>query len=135
MPGQRNSARLGGTETPGSRWLLECARQCRKHCETQALEFRLRDSESLNGVLKKGRGLLEVPPEFFSTDLTEFIPCANGVLRLSSKTLLSFAPAYRRRNKLAVPYDPRAKCPLFLDTLMRPALDADELDLLQRACG
>jgi P4 family phage/plasmid primase-like protien len=118
-----------------SRWLLECVWQCRDHCETRLLEFRLRDSESLNGVLKKGRGLLEVPPEFFSSDLTEFIPCANGILRLSDKTLLPFAPAYRRRNKLAVPYDPGAKCPLFFDTLMRPALDADELDLLQRACG
>src|SRR5215475_11012712 len=118
-----------------SRWLLECVWQCRDHCETRALEFRLRDSESLNGVLKKGRGLLEVPPEFFSTDLTEFIPCANGMLRLSDKAILPFSPAYRRRNKLAVPYDPGAKCPLFLDTLMRPALDADELDLLQRACG
>src|SRR5215813_3180929 len=118
-----------------SRWLLECVWQCRDQCETRLLEFRLRDSESLNGVLKKGRGLLEVPPEFFSSDLTKFIPCANGMLRLADKTLLSFAPAYRRRNKLAVPYDPRAKCQLFLDTLMRPALDADELDLLQRACG
>jgi P4 family phage/plasmid primase-like protien len=118
-----------------SRWLLECVWQCRDHCETRVLEFRLRDSESLNGVLKKGRGLLEVRPEFFSSDLTEFIPCANGMLRLSDKTLLPFSPAYCRRNKLAVPYDPRAKCPLFLDTLMRPALDADGLDLLQRACG
>ena len=118
-----------------SRWLLECVRLCRDHCETRVLEFRLRDSENLNGVLKKGRGLLDVPPEFFSTALTEFIPCANGMLQLGDKTLLPFSPAYRRRNKLAVPYDPRAKCPLFLDTLMRPALDADELDLLQRACG
>ena len=118
-----------------SRLLLESVRHCRDHCETKMLEFRLRDSESLSGVLKKGRGLLEVRPEFFATDLTEFIPCANGVLRLSDKMLLSFAPAYRRRNKLAVPYDAGAKCPLFLDTLMRPALDADELGLLQRACG
>jgi P4 family phage/plasmid primase-like protien len=118
-----------------SRWLLECVWRCRDHCETKALEFRLRDSESLSGVLKKGRGLLEVPTDFFSTDLTEFIPCANGMLRLSDKTLLPFSATYRRRNKLAVPYDRNAKCPLFLDTLMRPALDPDELDLLQRWCG
>lgn len=118
-----------------SRWLLECVWQCRDHCETRVLEFRLRDSESLNGVLKKGRGLLEVLPEFFSTDLTEFIPCANGMLRLADKTLLRFSPAYRRRNKLAVSYDHTARCPLFLDTLMRPALEPDELDLLQRWCG
>jgi len=54
---------------------------------------------------------------------------------LSDKTLLPFSPIYRRRNKLAVPFDPEAKCPLFLDTLMRPALDPDDLDLLQRWCA
>ena len=49
--------------------------------------------------------------------------------------MLPFSPDYRRRNKLAVPYQPAAKCPLFLDRLMRPALGAEELDLLQRWCG
>ena len=115
--------------------LLECARACRKGCETTTLEFRFRDSANLSGVLKKARGLLDVPHDFFSTDLTEFIPCANGMLRLADKHLLAFSPSYRRRNKLAVPFDPTAKCPLFLDTLMRAALDANELDLLQRWCG
>jgi P4 family phage/plasmid primase-like protien len=57
------------------------------------------------------------------------------MLRLSDRELLKFAPSFRRRNKLAVAYEPGAKCPLFLDTLMRPALEADDLDLLQRCCG
>jgi P4 family phage/plasmid primase-like protien len=118
-----------------SRLLLYCARECRDGCETKALEFRFRDSQNLTGILKKARGLLAEPHDFFSNDLTEFIPCANGMLRLSDKTLLPFSPTYRRRNKLAVPYDHDAKCPVFLDTLMRPALDPDELDLLQRWCG
>jgi P4 family phage/plasmid primase-like protien len=118
-----------------SRLLLECVWPCRRHCDTSTLEFRLRDSGTLSGVLQKGRGLLEVPTDFFSTDLTEFIPVANGMLRLADKTLLAFGPAYRRRNKLAVPYDGNAKCPLFLDTLMSVALDPDDLDLLQRWCG
>ena len=118
-----------------SRLLLDCARASRNSCDTNALEFRLREAANLSGVLEKARGLLQVPQDFFSTDLTEFVPCANGMLRLSDKTLLPFNPKYGRRNKLAVPYDPNAKCPLFLDTLMGPALDADELDLLQRWCG
>jgi putative DNA primase/helicase len=118
-----------------SRMLLDCARECRDGCETKTLEFRFRDSQNLTGVLKKARGLLTEPHDFFSTDLTEFIPCANGMLRFSDKKLLPFSSTYRRRNKLAVPYDPNAKSPLFLDTLMRPALDPDELDLLQRWCG
>jgi P4 family phage/plasmid primase-like protien len=48
---------------------------------------------------------------------------------------LPFAPNYRRRNKLAVPYIPGATCPLFLETLLRPALGPEDLDLLQRWCG
>jgi P4 family phage/plasmid primase-like protien len=118
-----------------SRLLLECARACREGCETKTLEFRFRDAANLSGVLKKARGLLEVPHDYFASDLTKFIPCANGMLRLKDKTLLPFSPAYRRRNKLAVPFDPAAKCPLFIETLMRQALDGDELDLLQRWCG
>jgi putative DNA primase/helicase len=118
-----------------SRLLLECARACRDGCETKTLEFRFRDAANLSGVLKKARGLLEVPHDYFASDLTKFIPCDNGMLRLDDKTLLPFSPAYKRRNKLAVRFDAAAKCPLFLDTLMRAALDDDDLDLLQRWCG
>jgi P4 family phage/plasmid primase-like protien len=118
-----------------SRLILDCARECSGSCETKTLEFRFRDSEHLTGVLKKARGLLAAPTDFFSAELTEFLPCANGMLRLSDKTLLPFSPTFRRRNKLGVPFDPEVKCPLFLDTLMRPALEHDELDLLQRWCG
>ncbi len=118
-----------------SRLLLECARACRNGCKTKTLEFRFRDSASLSGILKKARGLLEVPHDYFASDLTKFIPCANGMLRLDDKTLLPFSPAYKRRNKLAVRFDGAAKCPLFLNTLMRAALDDDDLYLLQRWCG
>lgn len=119
-----------------SNQLLECARACRgSDCDTKTLEFRFRDSANLTGVLKKARGLLAAPHDYFSTNLTEFIPCANGMLRLSDMALLPFSPTYRRRNKLAVPYDPVAKCPLFLDTLMRPALEPDDLELVQRHSG
>ncbi|HEV8186826.1 MAG TPA: phage/plasmid primase, P4 family [Pyrinomonadaceae bacterium] len=119
-----------------SRLLLECARECKSDdCETQLLAFRLRNSARLSGVVSKARGLLEVPDNFFKTDLTEFIPVGNGMLRLHDKTLLPFNPSYRRRNKLAVPFDQAAKCPTFLELLMKPALAADDLALLQRICG
>jgi putative DNA primase/helicase len=118
-----------------SQLLLECARGCGEECDTRSLKFRHRDSGNLSGVLRKARGLLEATHDFFVSDLTEFLPCANGMLRLSDKALFPFSPSYRRRNKLAVPFEPRAKCPLFINTLMIPAVDADELDLLQRWCG
>jgi P4 family phage/plasmid primase-like protien len=117
-----------------SNLLLECARQCPPGCNTESLEFRFRDAASLSGVLRKARGILAVPPDFFATDV-RFVPCANGMLRLKDNELLPFSPNYRRRNKLGVAYDPEASCPIFLDTLMRPALDAVDLDLLQRWCG
>ena len=117
-----------------SQLLLEAARAC-KVAVTKRLEFSFRDSANLVGVIKHAQGLLAKPPNYFASGLTEFIPCRNGMLRLSDKSLLGFSPSYRRRNKLAVAFDPTAKCPLFLDTLMRPALSADELDLAQRWCG
>jgi putative DNA primase/helicase len=119
-----------------SQFLLACARATRSAvCDTKGLEFRLRDTTSLNGVLRKARGLLEVPDDFFSADLTKFIPCNNGMLRLDDNAVLPFGSSYRRRNKLAVTFDPYATCPIFLDTLMHPALEPDDLELLQRWCG
>src|SRR5207237_8278063 len=121
--------------TKVGRLLLDCARESTKSVDTAALQFRLRSSTKLAGVLKKAQSHLAVPDDFFSTGLTEFIPSENGMLHVSDKELLPFSPTYRRRNKLAVPFDPSATSPLFLDTLMRAALDPDDLDLLQRWCG
>jgi len=114
--------------------LLDASRACRG-AVTKKLEFGFRDSASLVGVVKHAQGLLAKPHDFFAAGLTEFLPCRNGMLRLSDRELLGFSPSYRRRNKLGVAFDPAAKCPLFLDTLMRPALCHEELDLLQRCCG
>jgi P4 family phage/plasmid primase-like protien len=118
-----------------SELLLQCARACEETFDTQSLEFKFRDSANLRGVLSRARGLLEVKQGFFETELVKFVPCNNGMLRVAGRVLLPFAPSYRRRNKLAVAYDPAATCPLFLDTLLRPALEPDALDLLQRWCG
>ena len=115
--------------------LLDCARASAGKFDTRALEFKFRDSANLRGVLSRARGVLEVNQGFFETDLMEFVPCSNGMLRVADRVMLPFGPQYRRRNKLAVAYDPAATCPLFLDTLLRPALEPDDLDLLQRWCG
>jgi P4 family phage/plasmid primase-like protien len=115
--------------------LLKCARDCVAKCNTTNLQFKFRDTGNLRGVVERARGLLEVPQEYFENDLQTFIACRNGMLRLADREMLPFAPTYRRRNKLAVDYTADAECPLFLDVLMRPALDTEELDLLQRWCG
>ena len=118
-----------------SELLLECARACASKFDTRSLEFRFRDSSNLKGVLARARGVLEVRAGFFETDLMKFVPCNNGMLRVADKALLPFAPSYRRRNKLAVAFSPAATCPLFLNTLLNPALDPDDVELLQRWCG
>ena len=118
-----------------SELVLACARACAEKFDTLGLQFKFRDTAGLKGVLQRARGLLEVPQEFFECDLREFIACRNGMLRLSDRTLVPFAPSFRRRNKLAVDFVPGATCPLFLDTLMVPALDPEEMDLIQRWCG
>jgi P4 family phage/plasmid primase-like protien len=127
--------RESGLATRLSALLLECARACGVKFDTRSLEFRFRDSSNLKGVLSRARGLLEVRSGFFETDLMKFVPCNNGMLRVADKVLLPFNPSYRRRNKLTVSFQTGAECPLFLDTLVRPALEPDDVDLLQRWCG
>jgi putative DNA primase/helicase len=117
-----------------SNLLLEAARACPRAL-TDVLKFRFRDAASLAGVLNHARGLLAKEQDYFTHDLPRFLPCQNGMLELATQKLLPFAPEYRRRNKLAVPYNPAAQCPLFLGTLMEPALAPDDLELLQRWCG
>lgn len=118
-----------------SELLLACARDCAENFDTSKLSFKFRDTANLRGVLQRAQGQLEVGADFFENDVTEFLACKNGMLRLKDGELLPFAPSFRRRNKLGVDYIPDAQCPMFLDGLMRPALDAEDIDLLQRWCG
>ena len=76
-----------------------------------------------------------VPENHFEKDQAEFIPVSNGMLRLSDRALLPFSPSYRCRHKLAVAYDEKAYCPRFLDILLKPALDAGDIFLIQRYFG
>lgn len=115
--------------------LLACARACvDSGADTKALEYKLRDAKRLIGVIQKARGHLEVEQDFFNTDLTEYIACANGMLRLSDNTLLPFAPSYHRRNKLAIAFDPNAQCPRFINFL-HEGLEDDDIETLQRWTG
>lgn len=136
-PAQGIFARQGEPDLSArlSRLLLECARACKAHSNVSKLEFGLRDTAALSGVLRRARATLRAEDDFFQRDVSAFIPCANGMLRLADLDLLPFSHSYRRRNKLAVPFDASAKCPLFLGTLMRPALDEDDLNLVQRWFG
>ena len=115
--------------------LLRCAQEASAEVNVGNLIYRFRKTAALRGVLQRAKGLLAVPHDYFDAGLTESIPCANGLLRLTDFALVPFSPASRRRNKLAIPYLPGASCPKFLDMLMRPALCEEDIDLLQRWCG
>lgn len=115
--------------------LHECAKHCETNVDVGELKFRYRKTSNLKGVVERAKGILAVGQDYFTNEQQDFIPCGNGMLRLSDMTLLPFGPNYRRRNKLAVPFEPGAACPMFLDNLMKPALDGGDLDLLQRWCG
>lgn len=115
--------------------LLECARGCSTKFDMRSMEFKFRDSANLRGVLTRARGVLEVEQNFFESDLMKFVPCNNGMLRVADRALLPFSPGYRRRNKLAVEFKAGAASPLFVETLLAPALEGEDIDLLQRWCG
>lgn len=114
---------------------LDCARVCRDSAEVSKLEFNFRDSAALAGIIKRAKGVLAVGEDFFAKDQTEFLPVANGILRLSDRTLLPFSPSYRFRHKLAVPYVPGAYPRKFMEILMEPALERADIALVQRWSG
>lgn len=117
--------------------LQRCADECHKKgtCDTTSLRFQLSKAGQLQGVIKKAKGLLCVAEDFFNSNVEEYIACRNGMLRLSDMELLPFSPDYRRRNKLSVTFDPKSQCPTFIDTLMRQALDDDDILFLQKWFG
>ncbi len=118
-----------------SQLYLECARACGETAEVSKLAFSMRDTAALSGIVKRAKGLLAVPEDFFSKGQTDFIPVANGMLRLSDRELLPFSPSYHCRHKLAVAYDPKAYPSLFMETLLKPALDQADILLIQEWSG
>ena len=123
-----------------SRLIQQCAEECQGEfhgitCDTSSLVFHFSNAAQLNGVVEKAKGLLAVSEDYFDKQLEEYIACKNGMLRLADRILLEFSPQYRRRNKLAVNYEPNATCSVFMDTLMKPALNEANLRVLQQWCG
>ena len=73
-------------------------------------------------AFKKGRPVIHV---------------ANGMLDLATlpPRLMTFHPDYLSRNLCPIAFDPHAECPKFKAELLGTALDADDIDLLQRWAG
>jgi phage/plasmid-associated DNA primase len=62
---------------------------------------------------------------------------ANGMVDLTERPFAfkGFGKEFHSRNQSPIAYEPAAKCPRFLNELLRPALGADDITLLQNWCG
>ena len=62
---------------------------------------------------------------------------ANGMVDLTERPFAfkGYAKEFYSRNQSPIAYDAAAKCPRFLNELLRPALGEDDITLLQNWCG
>lgn len=95
----------------------------------------MRTSALLGSLAELLRGHVEKAGIFDSR--REFIHLGNGILFLNGETpgLHPFSPDFYSRNQCPFDLVPGAQCPVFLEQLMLSALDADDIDLLQRWAG
>jgi P4 family phage/plasmid primase-like protien len=65
------------------------------------------------------------------------IHVANGYLVLGAESieLHDFSPRFYSRNQSPIAFNPDARCPTFLEQLLAPVLDADDIALLQYYVG
>jgi P4 family phage/plasmid primase-like protien len=88
------------------------------------------------GWLNTLKGMAE-EQDAFKKNTRKVIHCNNGMLDLGvhPPELKTFHPDYRSRNASPFAFDPEAECPGFINGLLRPALDGDDLELLQLWAG
>lgn len=67
------------------------------------------------------------------------VHCSNCVLEFDyeSKEWIrsEFSPKFFSRNRTEIAYDPEAKAPRFIDDLIKPAMNEEDIETLQRYCG
>jgi len=76
--------------------------------------------------------------DFFNRSIETFVHCANGVLELDPNgewALKPFSPEYHSRNRCEIPYIPGMDCPRFLNELLHPLVENDDIELVQQYIG
>jgi P4 family phage/plasmid primase-like protien len=74
----------------------------------------------------------------FSSRGADRVQVLNGVLHFSSEGAIDFAefsPEYGSRGSLQVDYAPEAGCPVFLNRLLEPVLNPEQIRVLQQFVG
>ncbi len=110
--------------------MLEASRQA------NAFDLQKRRTATvLNNVIAHLRGTVEHRGAF--TEPRRAIHLANGVMvfRSGDFELHPFSPEWRARNRSPIPFDENAKCDRFLDELVLPAVQPDDVELLQKFTG
>ncbi len=94
-----------------------------------------RSARTLNCVVAHLRGIVEKSKPF--AERKAAIHLANGVVVFTGgeAELRSFSPEFRSRNRSPVAFDENAKCERFLDELVVPAVDPEDVELLQKFAG
>jgi P4 family phage/plasmid primase-like protien len=90
----------------------------------------------MSGWLNTLKGMVE-ERDAFKKVTSKVIHCKNGVLVLDClpPELKTFHPDYRSRNASPFAFDPEAECPEFINGLLKPALDEEDIELLQLWAG
>ncbi len=89
----------------------------------------------VDSLIKLIRPKVENPTAFSRP--RNIVHLLNGVIDLDAEpmTLNTFSPDYFSRNQLAVEYVEGADCPRFVEELLRPCLNEEDVHLLQRIMG
>ena len=109
--------------------LLEASRQMNRFwLEKQRTDTRL------NSIAAHLRGIVEKRNAFAQQERR--IHLANGVFRFENGgELLPFSPAFVSRNRSPIVFDENAKCERFLNELVYPAMQKDDVVLMQKYFG
>lgn len=132
-------------DEPGGLWRkktpdlvkLQFAEDLKRYADSQGLSDieRMRTNGLLSGLTDMLRGVTQRREAFGREG--KVIHLANGMLHLdtSPPELREFSPSYYSRNQCPIPLVEGADCPRFKREFLEPALDPDDIWLLQRIAG
>ena len=95
-----------------------------------------RSDRILKDSISRLRGMAENKDAFGHPELRKpIIHLADGMLNLETMEMDDFSPEYYSRNQIPISFDENAVCPRFLNELLAPALDDDDIEVIQKYFG
>ena len=95
-----------------------------------------RSDRILKDSINRLRGMVEDSEAFNNPELRKpVIHLADGMLNLETMEMDDFSPEYYSRNQIPISFDENATCPRFLNDLLAPALDDDDIEVVQKYFG